>query len=96
MLPRDSVRAFRGRWQGGDADTALAGAWTLAEIPLERLRLRDVTWIDRRDIALAYDGRRALRPRLAPARSRGGAPRRDARRRACASSAKASRTAGAC
>jgi len=55
VLPRASVSAFRGRWQADDAAAVLAGAWTLAEIPVERLRLRDVVWIDRRDIALAYD-----------------------------------------
>jgi len=55
VLPRASVRAFRGRWQPEDAAEAMNGPWTLAEIPLERLRLRDVVWIDRRDISLAYD-----------------------------------------
>ena len=55
VLPRASVRAFRGRWEADDATAMLAGAWTLAEIPVERVRLRDVVWIDRRDIALAYD-----------------------------------------
>jgi uncharacterized protein involved in outer membrane biogenesis len=55
VLPRASVRAFRGRGKADDATAVLAGAWTLAEIPIERVRLRDVVWIDRRDIALAYD-----------------------------------------
>ncbi|MDL9999266.1 AsmA-like C-terminal region-containing protein [Variovorax sp. J22P240] len=55
VLPRTSVRAFRGRWQADDAAIVVAGAWTLAAIPVERVRLRDVVWIDRRDIALAYD-----------------------------------------
>jgi len=55
VLPRASVRAFRGRWEGGDVAMALAGGWTLAEVPVETVRLRDATWIDRRDIALAYD-----------------------------------------
>ncbi|MDM0107431.1 AsmA-like C-terminal region-containing protein [Variovorax sp. J22R24] len=55
VLPRTSVRAFRGRWEVDDAATVLAGAWTLAEIPVERVKLRDVVWIDRRDIALGYD-----------------------------------------
>jgi len=58
VLPRASVRAFRGRWnaEGVDAPSLPAGAaWTLAEVPLARLRLRDVVWIDRRQIALAYD-----------------------------------------
>ncbi|MDM0075367.1 AsmA-like C-terminal region-containing protein [Variovorax sp. J2P1-59] len=55
VLPRTSVRAFRGRWQADDAAVVVAGAWTLAEIPVEHVRLRDVVWIDRRDIALAYD-----------------------------------------
>ncbi|MGO4393484.1 hypothetical protein AB4Z46_19195 [Variovorax sp. M-6] len=55
VLPRASVRAFRGRWEGGAAGVPLAGGWNLAERPLERLRLRGLVWIDRRDIALAYD-----------------------------------------
>lgn len=78
VLPRASVRAFRGRWKWGDAETALAGAWSLAEIPLDRLRLRDVTWIDRRDIALAYDADlrfdRGWRPREAEVSRRGASP----------------------
>lgn len=64
VLPRASVRAFRGRLNidaagggsaAGFAGAALGGSWALAEVPLERLSLRDVVWIDRRDIALAYD-----------------------------------------
>ncbi|GAA4343231.1 hypothetical protein GCM10023165_25500 [Variovorax defluvii] len=69
VLPYASVRAFRGRWQGGEVSGMLAGAWTLAEIPVERVRLRDVVWINRRDIALAYDADlrfdRGWRPREA-------------------------------
>lgn len=55
VFPRASVRAFRGRWKVDAATTVLAGAWTVAETPIERVRLRDVVWIDRREIALAYD-----------------------------------------
>lgn len=55
VLPSASVRAFRGRWDGGDPAIALAGGWMLTDVPVERVRLRDVVWIDRRDIALAYD-----------------------------------------
>ncbi|SEB24178.1 AsmA family protein [Variovorax sp. YR216] len=55
VLPSASVRAFRGRWDGGDTAIALAGGWALTEVPVETLRLRDISWIDRRDIALAYD-----------------------------------------
>ncbi|WP_435517129.1 AsmA family protein [Variovorax sp. GT1P44] len=66
VLPRASVRAFRGRWQADDATTVLAGAWTLAEIPVERVRLRDVVWIDRRDIALTYDADIRFDPRWRP------------------------------
>jgi uncharacterized protein involved in outer membrane biogenesis len=55
VLPRESVRAFRGRWQSGEISGMLAGAWTTADIPVERLRLQDIVWINRRDIALAYD-----------------------------------------
>lgn len=78
VLPRTSVRAFRGRWQWSDAATALAGAWSPAEIPLHHLRLRDVTWIDRRGIALAYDADlrfgRGWRPREAEVSRRGASP----------------------
>lgn len=55
VLPRASVRAFRGRWQFDDAGAALGAAWALAATPVQRVRLRDVVWFDRRDIALAYD-----------------------------------------
>ncbi|MDM0028107.1 AsmA-like C-terminal region-containing protein [Variovorax saccharolyticus] len=64
VLPRASVRAFRGRWNAGAAgtaggadaaDLALGAAWALTDLPIERLRLRDVVWIDRRGVALAYD-----------------------------------------
>jgi hypothetical protein len=54
-LPRAPVRAFRGRFEHADVGAMLALGWTLAEIPVERLRLRDAVWIDRREIALAYD-----------------------------------------
>ena len=58
VLPWASVRAFRGRWDAGAmgaTGVVPGGAWTLAEVPLERLRLRDVVWVDRREIPLAYD-----------------------------------------
>lgn len=59
VLPRASVRAFRGKGpkpqEGGDA-VGLASPWTLAPVPLKQVKWRDVVWIDRRDIALAYDG----------------------------------------
>lgn len=58
VLPRASVRAFRGRWNAdaaGATGVVLGVALALSERPLERLRLRDVVWIDRREIALAYD-----------------------------------------
>lgn len=59
VLPRESVRAFRGKGpkpKEGDRIFALPAPWTLAPIPLEKLRWRDIVWIDRRGIALAYDG----------------------------------------
>jgi hypothetical protein len=59
VLPRESVRAFRGKGpkpkEGGHI-VALPAPWTLAPVPLEKLRWRDLAWIDRRGIALAYDG----------------------------------------
>ena len=80
VLPRASVRAFRGRWNsaGVGAPGLVAGAWTPAEVPLERLLLRDVVWIDRRGIALAYDADvlfdPAWRPREAELRRPGVTP----------------------
>lgn len=69
VLPHESVRAFRGRVQARDLAPALAGAWTLADVPLEALHLRDVAWVGRRGIALAYDADvvfdRGWRPREA-------------------------------
>lgn len=72
VLPRASVRALRGRFEGAGEELAPGGGWRLAERPLERLQLRDVVWIDRRDIALAYDAElvfdAAWRPREAELR----------------------------
>ncbi|AGU47200.1 hypothetical protein VAPA_1c00690 [Variovorax paradoxus B4] len=59
VLPRESVRAFRGKGpkpKEGAHIVVLPVPWTLAPVPLEKLRWRDLSWIDRRDIALAYDG----------------------------------------
>lgn len=55
VLPRASVREFRGRWQPEGAGAAVGAAWKLSETPVRRVRLRDIVWFDRRDIALAYD-----------------------------------------
>ena len=78
VLPRASVRAFRGRWQADEVPGMLAGAWTLAEIPVERVRLEDIVWINRRDIALAYDAELRFdpgwRPREAEVRRPGVSP----------------------
>jgi hypothetical protein len=81
VLPRESVRAFRGKGpkphEGGNV-IALPAPWTLAPIPLEQVRWRDVVWIDRRDIALAYDGEIAFdahwRPRQARVERAGATP----------------------
>jgi uncharacterized protein involved in outer membrane biogenesis len=59
VLPRESVRAFRGKGPRPKEPGplfALPAPWALAPIPLENVRWRDVVWIDRRGIALAYDG----------------------------------------
>lgn len=73
VLPRESVRAFRGKGpkphEGGNV-IALPAPWTLAPIPLEQVRWRDVVWIDRRDIALAYDGEIAFDPHWRPRQAR--------------------------
>jgi len=78
VLPQPSVRAFRGRWKGDGVSGMIAGAWTPAEIPVERLRLQDLVWINRRDIALAYDAELRFdpgwRPREAEVRRPGVSP----------------------
>ncbi|MBO9650784.1 MAG: AsmA family protein [Variovorax sp.] len=66
VLPRASVRAFRGRMDAGGQPLAFAGGWTFAQVPVERVRLRDVVWIDRRDIALAYDADVRFDPQWRP------------------------------
>ncbi|MCR6478861.1 hypothetical protein NU688_22070 [Variovorax sp. ZS18.2.2] len=73
VLPRESIRAFRGKGpkpQEGGNVIALPAPWTLAPIPLELVRWRDVVWIDRRDIALAYDGEIAFDPQWRPRQAR--------------------------
>ncbi|HEX7867587.1 MAG TPA: hypothetical protein VF555_21695, partial [Variovorax sp.] len=75
VLPRASVRAFRGKGPkpqegGGGGVVALPAPWTLAPVPVEQLRWRDVTWIDRRDIALAYDGDIRFDPGWRPRQAR--------------------------
>lgn len=74
VLPRASVRAFRGKGpkpqESGGSVVALPAPWTLAPVPVEQLRWRDVTWIDRRDIALAYDGDIRFDPGWRPRQAR--------------------------
>ncbi|MEJ8822044.1 AsmA-like C-terminal region-containing protein [Variovorax humicola] len=53
VFPRASAREFRGR---GDESAAPLGAFTMHPVPVGRIRFQDVTWIDRRGIALAYEG----------------------------------------
>ena len=76
VLPRASVRAFRGR--NADPKAPASGDWSLSPVPVQEVRFTDVTWIDRRDIALAYDGRidfdAGWRPRRAEVARRGVAP----------------------
>ena len=62
-LPRESVRAFRGR---ADAAPAPSGNWTLAAVPVEQVRFTELTWVDRRNIPLAYDGRVDFDPQWRP------------------------------
>lgn len=62
-LPRESVRAFRGK---ADASPAPGGRWTLAAVPVAQVRFTELTWIDRRDIPLAYDGRIDFDPQWRP------------------------------
>ena len=73
VLPRASVRAFRGKGpkpQEGGGVIALPAPWTLAPIPVEQLRWKDVSWIDRRDISLAYDGDIRFDPGWRPRQAR--------------------------
>jgi len=74
VLPRASVRAFRGKGPKPQEDSgnlvALPAPWTLAPVPLAQLRWRDVVWIDRRDIALAYDGDIRFDPGWRPRQAR--------------------------
>src|SRR5450830_196657 len=81
VLPRASVRAFRGKGPKpaeGSNVVALPAPWTMAPVPVEQLRWRDVVWIDRRDIALAYDGEATFdtgwRPRQARVERAGVSP----------------------
>lgn len=75
VVPRAATPAFG----QGSPDKADPGeGWALAEIPVRTLRFSDVTWIDRRGIALAYDGHAVFdsdwRPREAEVQRRGVTP----------------------
>jgi uncharacterized protein involved in outer membrane biogenesis len=78
VLPRASVRAFRDRAEPEALARKGMAGWTPAAVPLEHLRFRDLTWIDRRQIALAYDGDIEFdarwRPRKGEIRRAGTAP----------------------
>ncbi len=67
LAPTASVRAFRGRFEAltANAKDGQSG-WQPAEIPLGRLRFDDLTWSDRRDIQLAYDGDIVFDPQWRP------------------------------
>ncbi|WP_213954635.1 AsmA-like C-terminal region-containing protein [Variovorax sp. dw_954] len=66
VFPRASAREFRGR---GDGSPAALGAFTMDPVPVGQVRFDDVTWIDRRGIALAYDGRIEFDPGWMPRRA---------------------------
>lgn len=56
-VPRESTIAFRGKGgKDGKSVSESTGSWKLADTPLAHLRVTDATWVDRRDIALSYDG----------------------------------------
>lgn len=63
-VPRESTIAFRGK--GGAGVSGSAGSWKLADTPLAHLRITDATWVDRRDIALSYDGNIDFDPNWRP------------------------------
>ena len=50
QVPQLALPAFKGR------EPTPPGAWKLAPVPLEHLQFDDVTWIDRRSIALPFAG----------------------------------------
>jgi len=59
VLPRASVRELRQRSDdsgGKPMGDFGAGIFTLADVPVEHVRFKDVHWIDQSGIALAYDG----------------------------------------
>jgi hypothetical protein len=59
VLPRASVREFRGRGDDlGRMPTGGfgAGIFTFADVPVEHVRFEDVRWVDQTGLALAYDG----------------------------------------
>jgi len=63
VLPRAAMRAFRGR---ASPDEAVPARWRLAPIPVEQVRVHGLTWVDRRGIALAYDGEAVFDPGWRP------------------------------
>jgi uncharacterized protein involved in outer membrane biogenesis len=63
-VPRESTVAFRGK--GGAGVETSTGGWKLADTPLAQLRFTDATWVDRRGIALTYDGSADFDPRWRP------------------------------
>ena len=66
-FPRASVRHFRGLTNPDDlVQKNMTDGWHPAAVPIAHLRFRDITWVDRRDIALAYDGDIAFDPRWRP------------------------------
>ena len=75
-VPRESTLAFRGK--GGAGVSESAGSWKLADTPLAHLRINDATWVDRRNIALSYDGNIDFdpnwRPRMAELSRRDASP----------------------
>ena len=62
-LPRESVRAFRGRTE---TSAKPSGDWALAATPVDQVRFTELTWVDRRNIPLAYDGQVDFDPQWRP------------------------------
>jgi len=72
VLQRESMHAlgegFRARRKPPGARPG-EGGWTLAEVPVEHVRFRHLTWLNPRGVALAYSGQLRFDPAWRPAQA---------------------------